>query len=304
MKTLTICVATIVSVLATGGITMIRASDVSGPLPIVFSAATIGLDGKSRNEFAVKEPIWVRFSLENVSDGKVTLWGFADRADGVVITVEGDSSRRARALSRGIVIDQCYSPMVFQPRERITFDILLADWVDIAGEGTVDLQATYDAGFPVGKFPVGKGSEEFTTRLRAMGVDERPLRRKTNFSVTLKGQIEGKGLEALLKDLQTLYASDSSVVSTADRLKAIQSRLKAIQSVRAIRVVETLPLLAKAVEDKVEEVQFEAVRSLSVLPYPDVTPILKKAADSRYELVKLAAQVELDRREKANPGSF
>ncbi|GAH51014.1 unnamed protein product, partial [marine sediment metagenome] len=98
--------------------------------------------------------------------------------------------------------------------------------------------------------------------------------------------------------------SDSSVVSTADRLKAIQSRLKAIQSVRAIRVVETLPLLAKAVEDKVEEVQFEAVRSLSVLPYPDVTPILKKAADSRYELVKLAAQVELDRREKANPGSF
>ena len=284
MKSLTICVATIVSVLTTGGFTMIHASDVSGPIPIVFSAATIGLDGKSRNEFAVKEPIWVRFSLENVSDSKVTLLGFADRAAGVVITVEGDSSRRARALSRPEVSeDQWFTQMVFQPRGRITFDILLADWVDIAGEGTVDLQATYIA---------GERSDDLDAAMGAR-VNGQPLRLKKKFSVTLKGQIEGKGLEALLKSLQVLYSSD-----------AVADRIRAVDSVRAIRVPEVLPLLAKAITDKVEEVQFQAVRALSVLPYPEVTPILKKAADSRYESVKRAAQVELDRRDKANPGSF
>ncbi|HUU32398.1 MAG TPA: HEAT repeat domain-containing protein, partial [Phycisphaerae bacterium] len=63
-------------------------------------------------------------------------------------------------------------------------------------------------------------------------------------------------------------------------------------------VVETVPLLAKAVSDKVEEVQFQAVRSLAVLPYPEVIPLLKQAADSPYASVKRAAQVELERREK------
>jgi len=277
MKSLTIYVATIVAILATGGFTMIHASDVSGPIPIVFSAATIDLDGKSRNEFAAKEPVWVRFSLENASDSKVTLWGRADRAAGVVITVEGDPNHKARALSRPVKLVEVHTRMVFQPRGRITFDILLADWIDITGEGTVNLQATYIA---------GERPEDLNAAL-GLKVKGQPLRLETKFSVTLKGQLDKKGLDALLKSVQTLYDSD-----------AVADRLRAVDSVRAIRIAEVVPLLAKAVEDKVEEVQFEAVQSLAVLPYPEVIPVLKKAADSPYASVKRAAQVELERREK------
>ncbi|GAH83393.1 unnamed protein product, partial [marine sediment metagenome] len=68
----TVCIMALLSFLSIGECKMLLASEATGPL--VLSATTVGLDGKSRNEFAAKEPIWVRLSLENTGGNKVTVW--------------------------------------------------------------------------------------------------------------------------------------------------------------------------------------------------------------------------------------
>ena len=261
----------VVCLLVSGQCGLIFAAEPSGPM--VLSATAVGLDNRDCKEFALREPIWVRFTLKNPSEIKARVILRGEKGYGVQIEpATKDANIKSRTVGKSPFPEVTFLPMDFEPKAKFTFDVLLEDWVDINGEGDVKLEA---------KLPL---------------LDEglRPIQDlKTEFSITIKGQLDKKSLDALLKSVEVFYSSD-----------AVDDRLRAVDSVRAIRVPEVLPLLTKAIADKDDEVQSRAVQSLSVLPYPEVIPILKKAADSRYELVKLAAQVELDRREKANPGSF
>jgi len=243
---------------------MLLASEAIGPL--VLSATTVALDSKARNEFAAKEPIWVRFTLENTGDSKVTVWLYGMGEYGVHIEAAKDSKSKVRTIERLELPDIMFIPKTFEPKEKMTFDVLLVDFIDFTGEGAVNLQAT-------------------------LGLDAelRPIHQvKTAFSFTLKGQLDKKRLDVLLKSVEALYDSDSK----ADRYRAVDSA-------RAIRVPEVLPLLAKAIVDKDEILQSHAVQSLAVLPYPEVIPILEKALESTDPAVRGAANYELVRRKKA-----
>jgi len=266
MRSWTICFAAVVSLLFTGEFKMLLAAEASEPL--VLTVTTVALDGKARNEFAAKEPIWVRVSLENVSDRKVSGWCSGEKGYGVEIEPNKDSKDRTHAVDgdrQGVVSNKVFRPMNLEPKAKFTFDVLLADWLNVTGEGAVNLQAT----------------------LGLMDEKWHPIQVRTAFSFTLKGQLDKKGLDALLKSVQVLYSSD-----------AVADRIRAVDSVRAIRVPDLLPLLAKAIADKDEILQYHAVQSLLVLPYPEVIPILKKALESTDPAVRAVAKNELDRREK------
>jgi hypothetical protein len=248
------------------------ASEPAGP--IVLSATTVGLDNKDCKQFALREPIWVRFTIENSSDKKVTVILLGETGYGVQIELVGrDANIKSSDVQKPMYLQYISVPMKFEPKAKRTFDVLLADWVDINGEGAVRLKAT-----------LGFSPE---------GVPPRPTEEvKTEFSITIKGQLDKKGLDALMKRVEALYSSKADALD----------RFRALDSLRAIRAPEVLPLLAKAVADKSETTLEIAVHSLSVLPYPEVIPLLRKAAESRFAAVKAAAQAELDRREKAKPG--
>lgn len=241
--------------------------------PIVLSATTVGLDNKDCKKVALGEPIWVRFTLENSSATKATAILSGEAGYGIQIEpVTKDANVKSRAVEKSTHLQYVSLHMDFEPKAKRTFEVLLADWIDINGEGAVTLKATL--------------------RLSPEGMPSHPtLEVKTEFSITIKGQLDKKSLDALIKRVEALYSSGEGL-----------DRYRAVDSVRAIRAPEVLPLLAKAVANKGESMQSLAVRSLSVLPYPEVIPLLKKAAESRFAVVKAAAQRELDRREKDNPG--
>jgi hypothetical protein len=239
---------------------------------IVLSATTVDLDDKDCKEFALREPIWVRFTMENSSDVKATAALPGEPGYGVQIEpVTKDANLKSRAVEKREFTERIIRTRHFEPKAKETFEVLLADWVDINGEGTFKLEA----------------------KLRLLDEKGRPAQElKTEFSITIKGQLDKKGLDALMKRLEALYSSKRDALD----------RYRALDSVRAIRAPEVLPFLAKAVAEKSEITQGLAVQALSVLPYPEVIPLLKKAAESRFATVREAAQAELDRREKANPG--
>lgn len=220
--------------------------------------------GKNKTEFAIGEPIWVTVSLMNMGNEDITVFIGGDKYRGISIEPESKDRDKVKILPRTVAIDNWLTKIVLKPNEKIDFEILLNEYIQIT---------------ELGNF-------QFNFIMQLDDINMNSLSLSTTCAIKISERLDIEAIKKIIKCLESQFESE-----------AVSERLKAIRSIQAIKHIQTIPLLDKAVVDEDEDVQLAAINVLSSLEYEEATLVLKKAFSYGKDPTKRAAKIELDRRE-------
>lgn len=230
---------------------------------ISLSVVSINSFGKTEDGFSTEMPVWVMLSLKNEEKKDITIFLNGERDKGIYFKPEQQYKNKIKLLPREVIIETCLIKIVLKPKEQITFEFLINEYVQI----------------------VELGDTKFNINMRVYDIDMNPLNLNTTISIKFTHKTDNKEVNFLIDNLDIQFESKSEL-----------DRLKALRSAQIIHDVRILSLLSKAIIDKDEEVQLEAVKIISRFKIHKASILLKKALNSDKESVRYLASKELNSR--------
>jgi hypothetical protein len=215
--------------------------------------------GKAKDEFAINETAWLTYVVRNTSPTPVTLYVDQGQDGGAECRVTEGHERAASVVRREGDMDQSFMTDVARPGQRLTLaKVPLSDFLRVIATGSLPLDCS----------------------IELLDEHEKPVSLKASVRVKFNTRLDDAATEDLVGRLRKAYDSGDEA-----------TRTRMVRSALCLPSPATFRLLARAISDKSDYVQFSALDVLSRInaPKEQTLPLIREAAKSDRESVRLRA---------------